>query len=123
MRQPAKLLSSVGWRVSAGWRALRASCGPGSLLAPVAILLLVLAAPMAARGQSGGPYTLRGFTVAGGARSSGGAYGLAGSVGQGAAGDELAGGIYTLRGGFWATVGQAATQAYPIYLPIVLKPA
>jgi hypothetical protein len=57
------------------------------------------------------------FTVdGGGGAASGGAYTLAGTIGQPDVG-SLSGGGYTLSGGFW--LGVAAP--YPVYLPVVMK--
>ena len=83
----------------------------------VALALLALAS--AARAQSGGPYTLSWSTVdGGGGTSTGGANMLAGTTGQPDAG-LLAGGNYTLSGGFW--IGGAAALDQSVYLPLVLR--
>ena len=87
----------------------------------VALLLLVqvaLGSATPAVAQSGGPYDLTWSTVDGGGVmfSAGGAYSLGGTVGQPDAG-PLAGGSYTLLGGFWS----GAVVKYGTYLPVVTK--
>ena len=89
---------------------------PRRWLAVAALLAaLALAAPPAL-GQSGGGYTLDWFTVdSGGGPSSGGALTLNATVAQPDAG-VLAGGNYTLTGGFWAG---ASSGPGHLYLPLV----
>jgi hypothetical protein len=78
----------------------------------IVLLLLVSAGTALAETQD---FDLGWFALAGGGgASSGGGYRLSGTVGQSAA-DELSGGEYTLRGGFWAP---PAVQT--IYLPLVI---
>jgi hypothetical protein len=71
-------------------------------------------------GMSGAGYTLNWNTIDGGgtAFSAGGEYGLAGTIGQADAG-QLAGGPYTLVGGFWG--GPRGLSSRAAYLPIVLR--
>jgi len=58
------------------------------------------------------PYEISWFTVdGGGGVSSGGAYSVSGTIGQPDAG-QLAGGSYTLSGGFWAVAIQ--TEGAPL---------
>jgi hypothetical protein len=84
------------------------------LFLALAVLLLPTAPALA---QSGGPYDLSWSTVDGGgigdAASAGGEYILGGTIGQPDAG-LLAGGVYTLRGGFWLSI--LPTR---IYLPLI----
>ncbi len=62
-------------------------------------------APALAGGPSGGPFEITWYSIdAGGGESAGGAFTLAGTIGQPEAGPELSGGPFTLRGGFWAGV-------------------
>ena len=52
--------------------------------------------------QSGGTYEIKQSVIAGGgAGSSGGAFGLEGTIGQAAASSIISGGVYALQGGFW----------------------
>jgi hypothetical protein len=93
-----------------------------SLVSLVAILAIALLAaqPGGARTLADGlAYTLDWWTVDGGGttHNAGGEYTLDGTVGQPDAG-LLAGGNYTLGGGFWA--GGAAVM-HNVYLPIVLR--
>jgi hypothetical protein len=93
---------------------------PGALhlTAPLAICLFLLAASVVLA-QSGGGYDLSWNTVAAGgyAFSASGGYSLGGAAGQPAAG-LLAGGAYTLAGGFWPG---GAAASYRIYLPLLLR--
>lgn len=86
------------------------------------VLALALVTPWAgvtAAAGEGGPYDLAWYTVdGGGIYSVGGGYTLAGTAGQPDAG-LLAGGAYTLYGGFWA--GMLAP--YRLYLPLILRAA
>ena len=90
------------------------------------VALLVLASFVLAQGQTRGAapadpgYDLSWWTVDGGGTTSGtgGGYSLGGTAGQSDAG-MLAGGGYTLAGGFW---GGTAVE-YRIYLPLVLRRA
>jgi len=83
-------------------------------------LLLTGAASLAPRtdAQSGDGYSLTWSTVDGGGAmpSTGGAYSLGGKAGQPHAG-VLAGGGYTLSGGFWS----GAAPWYRVQLPLVLR--
>ena len=92
----------------------------------VVCLLLLAAAPALA--QSGGDYqvTRSGYDLSwstidggGGTFSTGGSYTLGATAGQPDAG-LLAGGDYTLGGGFWGGGALAAPQ-HRIYLPLVLR--
>lgn len=79
----------------------------------LAVLLLFVSVALA---QSGG-YDLSWFTVDGGGGmwSTGGGYALAGTAGQPDAG-VLAGGDYTLSGGFWGAGGM-----YFGFLPVIMR--
>lgn len=68
------------------------------------ILCGVIAFSLAPQRVEGQPYELDWATVDGGGvtASSGGAYTLGGTVGQADAGSVASGGVYSLRGGFWA---------------------
>jgi hypothetical protein len=87
----------------------------------IGLLLLgvLLAAAGAALAQSGGGYDLRWNTIDGGGITfaSGGPYRLGGTIGQADAG-VLAGGTFTLSGGFW---GGLPAMRYRVYLPVVLR--
>jgi hypothetical protein len=69
---------------------------------------------------SAGPYDLSWWTVdVGGGSSQGGSYALAGTIGQHDAG-ALAGGGYTLGGGFWRGEEVVASRDL-VYLPLVVR--
>jgi hypothetical protein len=69
----------------------------------------------------GGGYDLSWWTVdGGGGNSSGGRYGLGGTIGQPDPG-LLVGGDYTLGGGFWG--GGASAGEHTAYLPLVVRNA
>ncbi|MGC8960738.1 MAG: hypothetical protein ACP5OO_13355 [Chloroflexia bacterium] len=89
------------------------------LLLPVVLLALLTVG--VASSQSGDGYDLSWNTVDGGGYtwSEGGSYSLGGTAGQPDAG-ALAGGPYTLRGGFWAG-GEVPAMEYRIYLPLTLR--
>lgn len=58
-------------------------------------------------------YAIDWFTIdGGGGQSSGGAFGLQGTIGQPDAGMSR-GGTYTLRGGFWSAFGVVPTEGAP----------
>ncbi len=82
------------------------------------LCLLLLLLPAVALAQSGDGYDLSWNTIDCGGHtfSSGGGYTLGGTVGQPDAG-VLAGGDYTLAGGFWP----GGAVEYRIYLPLVLR--
>jgi len=86
---------------------------PMLILATVLGLLLLAGSVYA---QTGGGYDLTWHTIDGGGAtfSTSADYTLGGTTGQPDAG-TLSAGSYTLRGGFWAGVGQ-----HRIYLPLVL---
>ena len=96
------------------------------LMALAVCVALLVAAPLLAQ-TGGGPadaggagYGLAWSTVDGGGHtfSRGGTYTLGGTAGQPDAG-LLAGGGYTLSGGFWA--GSTAGFRYGVYLPLVTR--
>ena len=84
----------------------------------VAALLVLVSSALA---QSGGPYDLSWNSVDGGGETecSGGGYTLGGTIGQPDAG-LMAGGVYTLGGGFWGG-GSLAVQEHTVYLPLVMR--
>jgi hypothetical protein len=87
----------------------------GSVLAAVLLISLLLSAiALASTVQS---YAISRWTVDGGGAtvSTGGGYSLGGTIGQPDAG-VLAGGSYTLAGGFW----RGTVTSYRLYLPLVL---
>ena len=86
------------------------------LLLATAFLLL---APAGSLAQSGGGYDLSWATVdgGGGAWSAGGAFELAGTIGQPDASPPLQGGGYSLQGGFWP----GASSGRHLFLPMMLK--
>jgi len=74
--------------------------------------------------QTGGLYELTWSTIDGGgtSASTGGAYEVAGTLGQPDA-DTASGGTYELNGGFWYAGGVSGAPNLDkrVYLPIVLK--
>ena len=87
--------------------------GRTTVLVTIALLLII----STALARSG--YDLSWWTVdGGGGTASGGSYTLVGTIGQPDAG-ILAGGDYTLGGGFWG--GGVAAAGYKVYLPMILR--
>jgi hypothetical protein len=104
-------------RMATDWQARR------WLFAGLALGALVLLVAGGVWAATGGPYDVSWFTVdGGGAFSAGTGYRLGGTAGQADAG-VLAGGGYTLAGGFWA--GGVAAPPPPLehglYLPLVVR--
>lgn len=95
------------------------------LLAALALLLLLAgSAPLLAQDPPAAPdapaaYGLAWYTIDGGGHASatGGPYTLAGTMGQPDAGPIMAGGPYSLSGGFWT----GRRWGYRLYLPLTLK--
>jgi len=100
---------------------MRRTTGPGvsQVWARAAACLLMLLAAVPTLAQSGGGYDLTWSTVdgGGGTFSTGEGYSLGGTAGQPDAG-VLAGGGYTLAGGFWRG---GALAKYKVYLPLVVQ--
>ena len=89
---------------------------PTIILRLICLLALTLALGAVALAQSG--YSASWWTVdGGGALSSGGGYILGGTAGQPDAG-KLAGGGFTLAGGFWGRSGSLGPR-HAILLPLV----
>jgi hypothetical protein len=81
------------------------------------VIMLLFVTISLASAQVGG-YDLTWSTIdSGGGTSTGGSYSLIGTIGQPDVGAALAGGGYTLVGGFW---GGALAQ-HRVYLPLVIK--
>ena len=95
------------------WRAI--------LVFVLALAFTTLRSTTPEAGQSNDPYDLTWYTIDGGGEtlSVGGEYTLGGTIGQPDAGARLAGGDYTLAGGFWAD----GVAEYRIYLPLVMRQA
>ncbi len=90
---------------------------PARALKWLPLPLLLAAAPWA----TAQPYSLGGYTIAGGGgSSSGGPYTVSGTVGQPAAG-KLTGGSYDLLGGFWGLAVVVQTPGTP-YLTLTRDP-
>jgi len=63
---------------------------------------------------SGQSYSIDWYTVAGGGgTSTGGTYAVSGTIGQHDAGGPMAGGSYSLTGGFWAIISVIQTPGLP----------
>ncbi len=88
----------------------------------VGVLACVLVLALAGAALAGGPdlvYDLSWNTIDGGGQaSSGGSYGLQGTIGQPDAG-PLISASYALSGGFWFG-GQAPALQFRLYLPVAL---
>jgi uncharacterized membrane protein len=83
----------------------------------LALLLVLLASVSLA--LSLGTLDLLQWTVdSGGGISHGGAYTVAGTLGQAEVGQRMSGGAYTLAGGFWGAGAEAGSK---IYLPVVVR--
>ena len=92
---------------------------------PLAVGCALLALAPLAVAQSNGGYALSWWTVDGGGGALGGTgaagtYTLAGTIAQPDAG-RLAGGGYSLAGGFWVGEGGGVAAEYDIYLPLVVR--
>jgi hypothetical protein len=73
--------------------------------------LLALLAPLLASAQT---YSIDWYKVAGGGgTSTGGAYAVSGTIGQQDASGAMAGGSYSLTGGFWALISAVQTPGLP----------
>jgi hypothetical protein len=87
---------------------------------PLALTLVVvlLGGTAAAGASAGGPYELSWSTIDGGGStfSAGGPYTLGGTAGQPDPG-VMAGGGYTLAGGFWP----GGPLPWRLYLPLILR--
>lgn len=75
-----------------------------TILPPVLLFLAVL--------QAAAQYEINWSTLDGGGQSSGGAYTLAGTIGQPDAA-RSSGGNYTLQGGFWSALAVVPTEGAP----------
>jgi hypothetical protein len=74
-------------------------------------LFLVLLTPLLASAQS---YSIDWYKVAGGGgTSAGGTYAVSGTIGQQDASGAMAGGSYSLTGGFWALLSAVQTPGLP----------
>ena len=75
------------------------------------ILALVLLAPVVGVAQS---YSIDWYKIAGGGgTSTNGQYAVSGTIGQPDAGSAMAGGNYSLTGGFWSLVSVVQTPGAP----------
>ena len=75
------------------------------------LLSLALALPMFAHAQT---YSIDWFTIdGGGGTSTGGVYSVTGTIGQADAG-HMAGGNFTLEGGFWGIIAAVQTAGAPV---------
>lgn len=76
------------------------------------IFLITFLLPNFVSAQSGGNFNLSQTVVAGGGQNSiGGNFAVSGTIGQGTVGTNPVGGIFSLRGGFWAVGTSAPTAA------------
>ena len=81
------------------------------------LLVLGLGLGVTVLAQSGGLFDLGSFSVdTGGGSSHGGTFALAGTIGQSEASAPLAGGTFTLYGGF-----QHPIEPVHVFLPVVIK--
>ncbi len=89
----------------------------------VLCFLLCLFAVLQVLAQSGGPFDLTWSTVDGGGAtfSTAGSFSLGGTIGQPDAGG-MAGGDYTLAGGFWGGRGhELVEQGQLIFMPLIFR--
>ena len=93
-----------------------------SLTVLVAVITLGMVLALSAQADSAGDERLWWHLIAsGGGESSGGGFVVKGSIGQPAVA-VLAGGSFTVRGGFWpAFAGGLPVVLHRAYLPVVLK--
>ncbi len=91
-------------------------------LGAVLVIGLILCGLPAGAQQPEQVYTIGWWTVDGGGAtfSTGGGYSLGNTTGQPDAG-ALAGGGYTLGGGFWKGGAAAPALDFGIFLPVILK--
>ena len=81
---------------------------------PEALGIAVLLLGLAVSSVPAQDFTLDWFTMdGGGGQSTGGVYAVTGTIGQPDAG-TMAGGDYTLAGGFWGLVGAVQTPGVPL---------
>ena len=78
----------------------------------ISLPLVLLLFGFTARAQT---YSMDWFAIAGGGgTSSGGAFSVAGTIGQPDAGTAMAGGVYSLTGGFWSLDSVVQTPGMPL---------
>lgn len=83
----------------------------------ISALLAILAVAAVVQAQSGGGFNLTWNTIdGGGTLSTGGVYRLNGTIGQPDAQLTLAGGGFTLTGGFWSGI-----PGVSLYLPVIMR--
>ena len=100
---------------------MTAILGVGRVVIVLAFAALLTGSAAPAYTQDG--YAISWWSVQGGSNttSQGGEYRLAGSAGQAEAG-LLAGGSYTLAGGFWAGAGgSAGSGVIRLHLPMIVQ--
>ena len=73
-------------------------------------LLLCLLIPALSQAQS---YSIDSYKVGGGGSSSNGQYSLSGAIGQQDAGGAMAGGNYSVTGGFWSLISVVQSPGAP----------
>ena len=77
--------------------------------------ILLLAVIVFCVGACGQTYSIGWYRIAGGGgTSSGGAYEITGTIGQEEAGGPMAGGNYSLAGGFWAVIAVVQMPGAPV---------
>jgi hypothetical protein len=88
----------------------------------VALTILATLAVVSLASAQSGQWDLTWFTIDGGGAtsSSGDVFALSGTIGQPDTG-SLAGGVYTLRGGFWAVAVGSGASISTVYLPLIQK--
>ena len=74
-------------------------------------LLALLAITTSVRAQT---YSIDWYKIAGGGTSTNGQYSLSGTIGQPDAGLAMAGGNYSLTGGFWSLISAVQTPGAPL---------
>jgi hypothetical protein len=88
----------------------------------VALTILATLAFVSLASSESGQWDLTWFTIdeGGTTSSSGDGFALSGTIGQSDTG-SLAGGVYTLRGGFWAVAVGSGASISTVYLPLIQK--
>jgi hypothetical protein len=88
----------------------------------VALTILVMLAVVSLASAQSRLWDLTWFTIDGGGATSsaGDGFVLSGAIGQPDSG-SLSGGVYALRGGFWAVVVGSDTSISTVYLPLIQR--
>lgn len=88
----------------------------------VAFTILVTLVVVSLASAQSGEWDLTWFTIDGGGAilTTGDGFALSGTIGQPDPG-SLSGGVYTLKGGFWAVMAGSGAPTSTVYLPLIRK--